>query len=73
MTKLIRKMKTEKKTYLAPTLTVVTFKPERGYCVSMLIFDGVLGMGQHASEKGNGQEVWTEETYSGSGWSDGRW
>ena len=69
-------MKTEKKTYIAPNLTVVTFKPERGYCSSnlnMLVFDGVLGMGQQASEKGNGQEVWTEENYSGAGWSDGAW
>ena len=68
-------MKTEKKAYIAPNLTVVTFKSERGYCSSilnMLVFDGVLGMGKHASEKGNGQELWTEEYYSGD-WSNGGW
>jgi hypothetical protein len=69
-------MKIEKRAYIAPTLTVVTFKSERGYCSSqrsMSIFNGVLGMGQNASEKGDGQEMWTVESYSGSGWSDGGW
>jgi len=69
-------MKTEKKAYIAPDLFVVNSVPELGYCASSvetLFFDGVLGMGQYASEKGNGQEVWTEENYSGAGWSDGAW
>ena len=58
----------EKKEYMAPELTVVTFKAERGYATSSLsaAFFG-LGLGQ--SHAADGQETWQIDNYSGTeGW-----
>ena len=62
-------MKKEKKEYMAPELTVVTFKAERGYAESG--FFGLLL--PHCTEPtpgGDGQEVWEIDTYSGAGWTN---
>ncbi len=60
-------MKNEKKEYLAPLLTVVSFKAERGYAESEPPFYG-LGLGVENIH--DGQEVWLVDNYSGSGWTD---
>ena len=58
----------EKKEYMAPELTVVTFKAERGYASSQLLFFG-LGLGQ--SHAADGQETWVIDNYSGTtGWTN---
>lgn len=67
-------MKTEKKKYEAPQLTVVTFKTEQGYATSSLGASGAFGLGT----------AWTNESLDawdnspsgssgnrfGGGWTD---
>ena len=49
----------EKKHYIAPTLTVVTFKPERGYAGSIALLS--LFQAEHDDYNTYNQENWDEE------------
>jgi hypothetical protein len=58
-------MKQEKKEYMAPALTVVTFRTEKGYAASGLALSQWIA----ASIDPPTQEQWIEDnTYSGSSW-----
>lgn len=61
-----------KKEYIAPTLTVVTFKTEHGYALSGLrMFQDQMLFEQDYDARYNSQaqENWSEDnSYFGSGW-----
>lgn len=59
-------MKKDKKKYMVPVVTVVTFKTERGYALSIPMF--ALGLDDDWNDSNEGQETWIQESYSGSGW-----
>ncbi len=59
-------MKNEKKEYMAPEMTVVTFKAERGYAVSNPLLSMVLGM----TDVPDDQEIWQVDNYEGAGWTN---
>ncbi len=61
-------MKKEKNEYMAPELTVVTFKAERGYAESETFFGLLLSFIDPTPT--NGQEIWEIDNYSGSGWTN---
>lgn len=58
-------MKNEKKEYMVPELTVVTFKAEHGYAVS----NPLLSVGLSMTNAANGQEIWQVDNYTGAGWT----
>ena len=65
----------EKKQYIAPMLTVVTFKVERGFALSngfgpQNSFLGLVGLETDQVQGYNtqGQQNWHESDYFGSGW-----
>ena len=65
-----------KKEYIAPTLTVVTFKIERGFALSNALgpqnsFLGLLGLEADLEDyNAQGQQKWyeSETNYFGTGW-----
>jgi len=61
-----------KKEYIAPTLTVVTFKTERGYAASGYgpdhAFLGLLSLEFENDYNAQGQENWNESSAFGSAW-----
>ena len=58
-------MKTEKKEYTAPALTVVTFKVEQGYALSGLGLTFLF----HLEDDAPSQEQWVEDnSYFGYSW-----
>ena len=64
---------TMKKEYIAPQLSVSTFRMERGYAVSGLVNRAALWVAAghigSVSPAPSGQETWNEDnTYSTSGW-----
>ena len=66
-------MKTEKKKYEAPQLTVVTFKTEQGYATSSLGASGAFGLGDAWSNESS--DAWDGSSSSsgnrfGGGWTD---
>lgn len=65
----------EKKEYIAPTLTAVSFRVERGYALSggfgpQNAFLGLIGMqaDMDAGYNEQGQENWHESDYFGNDW-----
>ena len=58
-------MKSEKKEYTAPALTVVIFRVEQGYAASGLGLTALF----HLEEDAQSQEQWQEDnSYFGSSW-----
>lgn len=66
----------EKKEYITPTFTVVSFKIEQGYALSgygqQNTFLGLLGLEQDIAEDYNaqGQQNWHQSNYFGSSWGE---
>ena len=63
----------DKKEYIAPELTVVTFKTERGYAASAdgavkSAFIGLLSLSGESSYNTFGNENWTNDDALNSGW-----
>ena len=63
-----------KKEYTAPTLTVVTFKTERGYAASITGYGpnatllGLLSLNSDEGYNDQGQQNWHESDYFGDTW-----
>ena len=62
-----------KKEYIAPTLTVVSFKMEQGYAMSSVrLFQDLILFGDDYDDdyyNTQAQEIWEEDdNYFGSGW-----
>lgn len=58
-----------KKQYLPPTLTVVTFKAERGFAGSVQFLHMIFSPEDNPGYNSSGQESWSQDDGSfGSGW-----